>query len=1281
MNPTELPATGTDTPVAVPHALSPTGDALAGGGELGSRIRELDWSLTALGPVEAWPQSLRTSVSIVLASRFPLSIWWGPEYVLLYNDAYAPLLGAKHPAALGRPAPEVWAEIMNIIGPMLAHVTTTGEATYTEDGFLPVARYGRLEESYFTWSHSPIRIESGGVGGVLTVVTETTQQVLGERRRRLLRDLAIATSGAKQVDEACRMALGALLPSVVPFALFYLLDDDGVRARLTATFEIEAGQPASPVFIELSPASPVWPLASAQIGTLHRVEDLEARFGALPSASWSVPPREAIVLAIPRPDASRPFGFLVAGLHAGHAMDESYRSFFDILGNQLSLALIHARAFAESEARASALAELDRAKIAFFSNISHEFRTPLTLLLGPVDDALQDTDHPLNSVQRERLEIARRNAVRLLRLVNTLLDFSRLEAGRAQASYEPVDLGAVTGDLASNFRSAIERAGLELVLEAPEDPVTVFVDRDMWEKVVFNLLSNSLKFTFNGHIRLTVRRAGERVEIAVQDTGSGIPTAELAKVFTRFHRVQGVRARTHEGSGIGLAFVHEIVRLHGGTIEVTSAPDAGATFTISLLTGSAHLPASDVRAASSATAPTAAGAMPFVEEALRWLPEPQVTPSELEVVKPSPSPRRTGDRILIADDNADMRAYLKRILEDRWTIEVVTNGADALAAARRELPDLLLADVMMPVMNGLELVRALRADPAVSTLPVILLSARAGQEAYIQGLESGAEDYLVKPFDARELIARIALHLDLGRGRAHERAVRSQLHRRLMQLPAGILALSGPNHIIEMANPEHQKISGNRATPGRPLAEAMPELVGQPFMAELDCVYRTGVEVIGDEARAMIDHGADGILKEYFFDYSYQPTFAADGEVDGVLVCFVDVTSHVHARQRVELLVTRAAQDDQRKDEFLAMLAHELRNPLAALSTALEIINLREARDDLERRGRAICGRQITTLVRLVDDLLDVSRITRGRIELRAERTDLVGVVQTAVQTTRPQFERRHHTVGIHVGLGAFVLDADPTRLEQVFTNLLTNAAKYTDMPSQIDVQLTRDDDATGSWARIEVIDPGRGIAPEALGGIFDLFAQVDSGLARSQGGLGIGLTLVRSLVELHGGQIQARSDGLGRGTTMVVRLPLSSGPVAGLANPTTDPATQQPTTARRIVIVEDNEDASMMLRDLLEAVGHTVHVASDGVSGRDLILDVRPDIAFVDIGLPGFDGYEVARAVRLVASTQLQLVALTGYGDAESRARASDAGFDAHLTKPFAVDQLMMLIAATTAG
>jgi signal transduction histidine kinase len=390
-------------------------------------------------------------------------------------------------------------------------------------------------------------------------------------------------------------------------------------------------------------------------------------------------------------------------------------------------------------------------------------------MLGPLEDELREKVDPLPLTRRERLRTAHRNTLRLLKLVNTLLDFSRIEAGRTQASYQPTDLASYTAELASVFRSAIEKAGLSLTLSCDPLPEPIYVDREMWEKIVLNLLSNAFKHTFEGGIRVELRWCADHVELAIADSGVGICKEELPRLFERFHRVKGAKSRTHEGTGIGLALVHELVALHGGNVQVTSEEGKGTTFTVSVRTGSAHLPSERVLAASDARSTVTSAAA--YEEAMLWARDAGATISEppppaaasMNAPRSSIVPPAHRARILWADDNADMRDYVTRLLADTYQVLAVPDGLAALTAAQSELPDLVLSDVMMPGLDGFGLLKALRADARTKTVPIILLSARAGEESALEGLEAGADDYLIKPFSARELLVRIRTHLDLAR--------------------------------------------------------------------------------------------------------------------------------------------------------------------------------------------------------------------------------------------------------------------------------------------------------------------------------------------------------------------------------------------------------------------------------------------------------------------------------------------------------------------------------------
>ena len=724
----------------------------AGDGEMAARMRALDWSTTALGPVEQWPQALRTCVRIVLDSGHPMNICWGPDYINIYNDAYLPLMGAKHPWALGRPAREVVAEVWEFSGPMFDMVVRERKPFRAlADQLFPINRNNYLEEVYFAFSKSPIPDDDGNVAGVLVVLLETTERVLEERRRHLLRDLASRTAGAQSEKEIWRISAEALgeHPLSVPFALLYDYRPSEHQAHLAGA-SVATGEALHPPVIDCRGEN-LWRLdpALAKDGVLI---ELGERASGVPVPNWPEFPRQACVAPIRLGEHSETLGFLVAGIHPGRAFDDAYRQFVLRFTEQITIGLTSARAFEQERQKAETLADLDRAKTAFFSNVSHEFRTPLTLMLGPLEEVLPEARERLSPERRDQLFAVRRNGLRLLKLVNTLLDFSRIEAGRAQASYQPTDLAGFTAEIASAFDSAMDTAGLQFTVTCEPLPEPVYVDRDMWEKIVLNLLSNALKFTFEGEVDLTLKAVDGAVELRVRDTGVGIPEEHRARMFERFHRIEGAPARTHEGTGIGLALVQELAKLHGGSVRVESAVGAGSTFTVTIPRGKEHLPAVHVEARSLASSRISAEA--YIEDAQQW------DGDESEI--PEPKPRAERELIVLADDNADMRRYLIRLLGDSYEVRAVADGRQALAAIRELRPALVLADIMMPHLDGFGLLRAIRGDSALGGTPVILLSARAGEESRLLGLEADADDYLVKPFTARELLARVAMHVRMA---------------------------------------------------------------------------------------------------------------------------------------------------------------------------------------------------------------------------------------------------------------------------------------------------------------------------------------------------------------------------------------------------------------------------------------------------------------------------------------------------------------------------------------
>lgn len=903
-------------------------------------MRTIDWSTTSLGPVEGWPWSLRSALSICLGSSFPIAIYWGKDLILLYNDAWSPIPGTKHPWALGRAAQEVWPEIWPTIGPLFEQVQQAGEATRSQDELLPMRRHGYTEECYFDYTFTAIRGEDGRVGGIFNAVIETTFRVIHARRTTLLAQLSKHINQVRSREEVWPVAIDSLAtdPKDIPFCLLYTIDPASPAwAVLTASTGIATPFTRVPLG-EANPASgkdlllPGWPTDELLAGKgTYQVIDLTTLPEPLPQGPWPEPCQQAIVFPL-FVIAGNPTGFMVAGISSRRKLDADYIQFYESVAQQLGTALTNVHALEQERKKAEALSEIDKAKTVFFSNISHEFRTPLTLMLAPLAELLASPS--LVPKHRDTLQLVHRNSLRLLRLVNTLLDFSRLEAGRVRAFFKPVDLSGLTEELSSMFRSTIEQAGLAFEVNCAPVCDPVYVDESLWERILFNLLSNAFKFTLQGTIKVTLAQVGQQVVLRVQDTGTGIPPEELPKLFSRFHRVEHAVGRTHEGSGIGLAMVYELVKLHGGTVSVESTPGESSTFTVSLPVGKDHLPPTQVVSRETPGRRTL-NALPDLEEELGLfnpLPSPEEALIDREIPDQAVPAGLTKEQlavgsgdafiqtslipegkplVLVADDNPDMRQFLVRLLEAHYRVRAVRDGNEALQAVGQTLPDLILSDVMMPHLDGLGLLKALRADRRTAALPVLLLSARAGEESTIAGMEAGADDYLIKPFSAPELLSRVQAQLKLA-------ALRQALHQKdqlllnevdrqqqrlealLMEAPAPIVILDGPELIFQLVNPAYQRIFPGRQLVGKPLLEALPEVATTPIPTILGQVYQSGETYVAREVPLMLARKEGEPVEEIYWTFTYQARRNTGGQVDGVLVFAYEVTDQVRARQAIE---------------------------------------------------------------------------------------------------------------------------------------------------------------------------------------------------------------------------------------------------------------------------------------------------------------------------------------------------------------------------------------------
>ncbi len=1066
---------------------------LADGGELGALMRAFDWESNSLGAPNCWPQSLKTAVRILLTSRQPMFIWWGRDLINLYNDPYRSILGGKHPAALGKPASVVWQEIWDQVGPRAHSAIASNQGTYDEALFLMMERNGYPEETYYTFSYSPIPNDQSETFGIFCANTDETQRIISTRRLATQRELAARTTDALTVPDACASSMAALAtnPYDLPFALLYLKQPGNASAALMG----RSGMPADPAAIFQD--ATFWPLDNALRSAKPSLIDLPASMN-FPAGAWEKSPHQAVLLPINTSGQIGSSAVLIVGLNPHRAYDDSYDGFLTLIAGQIASALTSAGAYQQERRRAEALEELDRAKTTFFSNISHEFRTPLTLMLGPVEDLLTRYSESASTADRESLVIIHRNAVRLQKLVNALLDFSRIEAGRMSAHFQSTDLPAFTCELASAFQSAMERAKLTFNVDCQPFSQPILIDREMWEKIVLNLLSNALKYTFEGNVSLHLTQGSGNAILTVSDTGTGIPQTELPHLFERFHRVAGARGRTFEGTGIGLALVQELVRLHDGTVGVISSVGNGSTFTVSL-----PLRPAQSSQNSALEHQHSLQAENYIEEALGWLPQ---TGDLVSAAQPRLGARVAEGRILLVDDNADMRAYVERLLSTNYDVVVASNGVQAFKIALADPPDLVLSDIMMPELDGFGLLNELRTNPVTKSVPVVFLSARAGEEASAEGREAGADDYIVKPFTARELLARVRGTLLIHRERRH---AMDQLNQIFEQAPVAICVFNKQDFVFELANPFYHQLVRGRQLVGRKLAEALPELpedVWQAFRQVVD----VGEPFQANEWYIPYDADGDGEVEDHWFNVSYNPLRNSDQSIRGLISVSYDVTRQVQSRKEVERV-------NRELEEFAYVASHDLQEPLRMVNIYSQmLIKKQENLSPESQKYVEFIGAGVRRMEELIRDLLSFARNVQSEA-LALEPVGLRNCLDKALATLQVQIEEK--SARLEIGELPTVM-GEETQLPQLFQNLLSNALKYSkaDVAPVLQIESRRN----GKEWVISVRDNGIGFKQEYEHHIFGLFKRLHR---NEYAGTGLGLAICKRIVERLGGRIWVESE------------------------------------------------------------------------------------------------------------------------------------------------------------
>ncbi|OCF32740.1 hypothetical protein I316_05661 [Kwoniella heveanensis BCC8398] len=1381
----------------------PTGPPSA---DVHALMASTDWSKTPLGPRDQWPQSLKTTVGLLLKYPHQCCLWWGKELTLIYNEAYAQMMH-KHPHIFGMSGSVAWAEIWSSLGP-LAELVLSGTPVSKEDDFLlfkqlPHQGGGTLEE-YHTWMWVPVLQEDGTFGGLWNATIATTKKVLVERRMATVREMGQRTSIARTMREFDDAVIEILTanPRDVPFAALYhvksatseyhyckleakLAGAVGIpdshrstpnlltmtirqRLRSTSTIPRASRSPTLSVMSSISgpPISPLpldedgpqinmesWPIKEALTSNrLVLVEDCSSMIEGYSIRVWDELPTAAVVVPITNEsDDGVPSAVLVLGLNIRRPFDDDYDDHFDRLmiswvcrlRLQLASGIAAVRSYEAERQRIEELATLDRAKSLLFSNVSHELRTPLTLIAGPLDDLLRETS---DGPRKETLIMARRNVRRLSRLVSTLMDVSRLEAGRLKGSFRSVNLGLMTKDLATLFRSAIEKAKLQYTIDCDVRAHNVYVDLEHWEKIVFNLIGNAMKYTMEGSVHVTLRyEAGEAV-FAVKDTGVGIPASDIHLIGERFHRVQSV-SRSHEGTGIGLALIKELIKLHGGTmsIESTTAEESidgahGSTFIVKIPLGSNHLPPDALESGPMTRSTQATYGQGMVDEAMQWTrnrissneSNSDETGSDLTVGETNSSGSRSldpatlyfkkEDVIMLVDDSYDTRRYMRSVFTPYCTVVEACDGLQALGLCKKKAPDLIISDVMMPNLDGYGLLAGLKEWKSTSLIPIIMLTARGGDEATVDGLLAGADDYLAKPFNARELIARAHMQLQLGKKR---RALEAAFDERTMELsalteysPVGIFRADEDGNVV-FTNGAWHEMSGYP--------------VDQPVDRWIDYIHEGHKASLNEFWDQMVQGVEDVISRAHDYQFTngrwaqlkaIRLDRVAPG-MKGILGCVVDITERKINEESQRLRVIEAeqrrrdAEEAKRQQELLIdITSHEIRNPISSLmqmsslvlryrevirivkltcldlycsslvktnlislQEQLELVmqnkttftptkqllnNIEEDLDALESIYQ--CG---LAQERISNDVLSLGKI---QLEMFDCEVDMMREAQKVLSIFQNEARMKRIALSLKLGdgvekLGLARVKTDPVRLNQIVTNLLSNAIRFTstseirqivlnfdisfDPPGENGCVMPRKPTLPASLADdmpiylyFAVTDTGPGMTEAELEMLFQRFSQVSLKTHTIFGGSGLGLFVCRrhltddQFAHVVGGKIDVISQ-KGHGSTFRFYIKARTCQTAarvenGLALPKSKIKSTRVDIPRfagvgrkpHVLIVEDNIINQTVLSRQLRHCNVTCDVASNGLEALDKIRAVSSletplagqsfDCILMDLEMPG---------------------------------------------------------------
>lgn len=1115
-----------------------------GGGETGELMKSMDWGNTVLGSVEEWPQSLKTCVRIILTSRQPMFVWWGKELINFYNDPYKAIVGGKHPWALGRPASEVWSDIWDEAGPRAQICLQENRGTYDEALLLIMERNGYPEETYYTFSYSPVPGEDGKPAGIICANTDDTDRIIGQRQLRTLKDLGKYIPDCTDNREVYKKTIHILQenPHDFPFAAIYELKD-GIVAKLQSATE-DSAKTLLPDELDLELQQGIATFFQQVIneGKLNVFKNAQQVIGNVTGGVWTKAPDNCLVIPVMQSGHPFPFALMVIGLNPFRQPDEKYLDFFRLVADQVATCVTTLYAYEQERKRAEALAEIDKAKTLFFSNISHEFRTPLTLMLGPLENMLSNSED-LGDDHIANIEATHRNAMRLLRLVNTLLDFSRIEAGRVQARFSPVNLSQLTKDISSSFRSVMENVGLEYNVNINELNGKVYVDREMWEKIVLNLLSNAFKYTLSGKIEIQLEERSDSVLLTVSDTGIGISENELPQLFNRFYRVKNAGGRTYEGTGIGLSLVKELVEMHNGTINVTSKEGVGTVFSVRIAAGKDHLPEDQIHERNDEVFTSSLSSI-YVNEAISLTGDRQR--------KEANAPERKDEkkyRVLVVDDNSDMRDYVGRLLNKEYEVVTAENGKDALAKIYHQRPDLILSDIMMPVMDGIELLHAVKGSVSTDTIPVIFISARAGEEARIEGYNIGADDYLIKPFSSKELLARVRSQLkianihreinDVLENKVKERTLELQKQKEFAEA-----ILNASVDVISVLDANLNYVAVNKSTEeyyGK-------HIVGKNMLEIFPNVVKTGMyEHLQRALKGEVVHVPTykSVLEGKYFENYIIPLKDNAGKVEEILLIGHEITEIVQASAKLEQTNTELRRTNKELEQFAYVSSHDLQEPLRKIQTFSDLINrnIDQPAFDAKRYLEKINASAERMSV-LIKDLLNFSRLSKINEEF--VQTDLNKILADVISDFEVLIKQKNAEIKF---ANLPVIKAIPLQMNQLFYNLISNGLKFSNQEKPVieikcvvengkDIVNDKCDlSKDRSYWHLSFKDNGIGFDQSYADQIFTIFQRLNND-KEGYSGTGIGLAICKKIVENHRGCIGAHGTE-NVGATFDIYLPL----------------------------------------------------------------------------------------------------------------------------------------------